>query len=327
MDTARLDECFFANRQAKETLAAFINGGRIVHGLLITGERGLGKRTFARLAAAAFVCGHENPPCLSCHSCKKALSGSHPDITVYSGEGAKARSFHIDTVRELRRKAMLKPNESARKVLILAGCDTMTVQAQNALLKLLEEPPEDTVLILTASSRDALLETVLSRLSEIRLLPLTQPECADALLRLHPELDRPRAEEAAALGGGNLGRALELFGPDAASSVTQLARAVVEAAAQGDYALALALHAAAGDRTLFAQMLDRLMLVCRDILAAKLGSASMLSGEVFSRDVLGAFTKARVMRTIDCAAQARRMLLQNAQPSLVASWLCAHLYG
>ncbi|MFA9381874.1 MAG: ATP-binding protein, partial [Acetanaerobacterium sp.] len=122
MDIRRTDDYFYANEQAKLTLAALLSGGRIAHGILLTGEQGLGKRTFARLMAAAFLCKDSTRPCLHCTSCKKALAGSHPDVIIYTGEGAK--SFRVDTVREIRRRALLMPNESDAKVFILANCES-----------------------------------------------------------------------------------------------------------------------------------------------------------------------------------------------------------
>lgn len=327
MNTLRLNECFYANQQAKQTLAAFIDGGRIVHGILLTGERGLGKKTFARLMAAAFLCREQDAPCLHCVSCNKILAGNHPDVITYSGDGEKVRSFHIETVRELRRKALLKPNEAAIKVFILANCDTMTAQAQNALLKLLEEPPADTMFILTAASRGALLDTVLSRLTEIRIQPLDTEECAERLLMLHHDIDKQRVEEAARLCGGNLGRAQDILLNNDPMVPAKLAMGVLNATAQNEYALLLALGAAAGDRTLFVQMLDRLMLLCRDILAAKLGSHTTLTGETLPPQVLSGITRAKAMRMIESAQTAQRMLLQNAQIPLVASWLSSRFFS
>ncbi len=325
MDFQRLDDCFFANSQAKHTLAALISGGRISHGILLTGERGLGKKTFARIIAAAVLCMGQQAPCLHCTSCKKVLSGNHPDVTLYAGDAQKARSFHIDTVRELRRKALFKPGEADTKVFILANCDAMTVQAQNALLKLLEEPPENTVLILTAASRDALLETVLSRVSEIRLQPLEPQECAQRLCALHPDKDVRQCEDAARLSAGNFGRAQELLLDENAGRAAELAMQVLSAAVQSEYAVLLALNSAQGDRTLFVQVLDRLILLCRDILAAKLGAPTSLSGERIPNEILRVLTRAKAMRVLESIQQAQRMLLQNAQQPLVASWLCTKI--
>lgn len=92
----------------------------------------------------------------------------HPDIIVYSG-GDRARSFHIDAVREARQEAYIRPNEAERKVFILENAQNMTVQAQNALLKIIEEPPANVVFILTCENKAALLQTVLSRVSVVTL--------------------------------------------------------------------------------------------------------------------------------------------------------------
>ncbi|MDR2753198.1 MAG: hypothetical protein LBB50_02680 [Oscillospiraceae bacterium] len=117
-------------------------------------------------------------PCEACPQCYKTAEGIHPDFKVVEG-GAGARSLHIDAVRALRQEAGVLPNEADRKVFVLLGAHTMTAEAQNALLKLLEEPPPYLCLILTAPQAKMLLQTVVSRVTALSLGPLRE-EAADA---------------------------------------------------------------------------------------------------------------------------------------------------
>jgi len=134
-------------------------------------------------------------PCEECPHCYKSRENIHPDLRIIEG-GAGARSFHIDAIRALRQDAGILPNEARCKVYVLHNAQSMTVEAQNALLKLLEEPPDYVCIILTASARKKLLPTVVSR-----VLTLSLGEAvAEAL-------DREREEKIQGIAG-NLAKAL-----------------------------------------------------------------------------------------------------------------------
>lgn len=107
-------------------------------------------------------------PCGTCTHCRKSEAGFHSDIQVIAG-GAGSRSFHIDAIRAMRQDASILPNEAACKVYVLHNAQSMTAEAQNALLKLLEEPPDYVCLILTAPTRKTLLQTVISRVFSVSL--------------------------------------------------------------------------------------------------------------------------------------------------------------
>lgn len=153
-----------------QTLAAHLRGGRLPHAMLIEGPSGSGTESFAREAARGVVCSADLPgrPCGICRDCIKAEKEIHPDILLYGGEGG-ARSFHIDTVRQIRQQAYIRPNEAAAKALILKDVQDMSVQAQNALLKIIEEPPPNVTFLLTCENKAALLETILSRVTVFSL--------------------------------------------------------------------------------------------------------------------------------------------------------------
>ena len=141
------------------------NGRREAYGASLFGEE-----VFAEEAPSSL-------PCEACPHCKKSAQGIHPDLTVLEGGGG-ARSFHIDAVRGMRQSAYVLPNEAERKIYVLHGAHTMTTEAQNALLKLLEEPPDYVRIILTVPNRRQLLPTVISRATAFSLGELST-ESAD----------------------------------------------------------------------------------------------------------------------------------------------------
>lgn len=146
----------------KHQLLNLINEDRLYHALLLTGDN---KETFefAKFISKALLCKDSTQkPCNKCSACLKADSDNHPDITVVSGSKGR-KSFHVDDVRFLCEDAYIVPNESLYKVYILKNVEDMTVSASNAILKLIEEPPNGVVFILTCDSSTSLLPTVVSR--------------------------------------------------------------------------------------------------------------------------------------------------------------------
>ena len=173
---------FYCNDKAKQTLVNFITDGRLPHTILLEGEDGCGKTTFAKMIAAAVLCQQEraNRPCGACRNCRLILSDTHPDVEVVSSEN-KANAFHIDQSREIRSTAYIRPYDREYKVYILRNIHNMTEQAQNALLKIIEEPPAQVVFIMTCNNRARILQTILSRAAVIPISVCTPQECAKAL--------------------------------------------------------------------------------------------------------------------------------------------------
>lgn len=116
-------------------------------------------------------------PCGRCLACDKVERGIHPDVLMLTG-GKGSRSFHVDSIRRLRQEAYLAPNEGRMKVFLLLDAHTMTVQAQNALLKVIEDPPQASLFVLTVRSRRQLLPTILSRVVTFSLEAPSPEDCA-----------------------------------------------------------------------------------------------------------------------------------------------------
>ena len=150
-----------------------IETGKVSHSYIFTGEPGSGKKLLAGTFAAALQCeSGESEPCMTCDSCKKVIGKNHPDIITVTHE--KPGSISIDEVRDqVVRDVDIKPYCSPYKIYIIPDAEMMTVQAQNAILKTIEEPPEYAVFILLAENTAAFLPTVLSRcvLFDIKPLP------------------------------------------------------------------------------------------------------------------------------------------------------------
>ncbi len=192
--------------QIKEHLQSAMKTGKISHAYIINGERFSGKEYIARVFAMSLQCEkEETEPCQICHSCKQALSDNHPDIIRITHE--KPGSIGVDDIRkQINGDVYIKPYSSPYKIYIMNEAEKMTVQAQNALLKTLEEPPAYTVIILLTTNISSMLQTILSRCVILNMKPV-----ADNLVKkfLMEEMEIPdyKAEVCVAFARGNIGKA------------------------------------------------------------------------------------------------------------------------
>lgn len=179
--------------------------GKVSHAYIIQGERSSGKEFIAKIFASALQCEGETKPCGKCVSCMQALSGNHPDIIYVSHE--KPNAISVEDIRlQINNDIGIKPYSSDFKIYIMNECEKMTVQAQNALLKTLEEPPAYGVIILLTTSVEALLPTILSRCVVLNMRPVKDQLVKDYLMQ---ELEIPsyKANICVAFARGNVGRA------------------------------------------------------------------------------------------------------------------------
>ena len=202
-------EQLLGNEALKERLTEGLRSGQMSHSYLLTGPEGSGKRTLARLLAAAMECRGTPRPCGVCPACRKVLSGNHPDVITVDDPDHK--QVPVDCIRAARSELFIRPNEGEKKVLLIPRAGDMNPAAQNALLKVLEEPPSYGVFLLLAPSPEALLPTIRSRCAHLRLSPLPRAVLEPALRQRFP--DRSAADLEAAMGrsGGFLGQAVTLL--------------------------------------------------------------------------------------------------------------------
>lgn len=194
---------------------------------LLAGPEGGGKQQAARAFAAALLC--KRSGCGECRDCRLALEDRHPNEVVVEPEG---RDIHVETVRsEVWHPAYRTAPEPGRKVFVIREADRLNPAAADVLLKVLEEPPADAVIMLLSARPDELPETVLSRCHVVSFRPLSEAFVVDTLAG--EGIDRERAALAARLAGGNLGRARRLASGADGVSFRDTARAAMEAAARG----------------------------------------------------------------------------------------------
>ncbi|MGD8946406.1 MAG: DNA polymerase III subunit delta' [Desulfobacterales bacterium] len=213
-------------------LTTLLQNGTIPHALLLTGIEGVGKENAAIAFAASCNCrgerdGHlsgqetirapdgrftaldpmPTAPCGGCKACRKIESGNHPDIIRIEPSGAFIK---IDQIRSLRQILAMKPYEARIRVVIISDAQAMNPQAGNALLKVLEEPPEKTILILLATQIADLLPTIVSRCQHIRFNPISRNNLESLLIRKY-ELPPQTAMIITPMANGSLSRALTMY--------------------------------------------------------------------------------------------------------------------
>lgn len=195
--------------QIREHLRNALASGKVSHAYIINGEKNSGKEFIARVFSMALQCEKgEVEPCQECHSCKQALSGNQPDIIRIVHE--KPNSIGVEDIRrQVNGDVAIKPYSSPYKVYIINEAEKMTVQAQNALLKTLEEPPAYAVIILLTANLNALLSTILSRCVVLNMKPVSD-ELVKQYLMEQLQVPDYKAEVCVAFARGNVGKAKAL---------------------------------------------------------------------------------------------------------------------
>ncbi len=193
--------------KAKTMLTRAIGSSRLPHAFLFRGPDGVGKRLFARSLAASVNCRRRQDveACGICSSCKKYSSGNHPDFIVISPE---KNSIKINTIREMNRGLAYPPYESARRVVLIEDTHVMRQEAANSLLKMLEEPPENNMFILTAQSSREILPTISSRCQIVGFFSLSIADTRRILQAYDPQLQDRDALLLSRLAEGSPGTAL-----------------------------------------------------------------------------------------------------------------------
>lgn len=246
-----------------------VKAGRIAHAFLLSGPHGTGKRTCANYLTQTILCASPQAPCGQCPACKKVMAGLHPDVQVV---GEEEKSISVDTIRALRDQLALRPFEANRHITLIPRADRMTAQAQNALLKTLEEPAGGNVFFLLTDQPGAMLPTIVSRCRRLRFSPVSVEACAAILAEKGVEPGRARL--AAACAQGAVGRALEIAGDEDYLPLRGKALSSLKALSGGKAGVARAISFLGEGKSAAAcapEWLEILEVVARDLMARENG--------------------------------------------------------
>ena len=330
------------HRRLVSLLSRAVARGSVPPALLLAGPAGIGKRRAAMALAEAVNCLQpvettdlERDACGECAACRRIARGVHPDVIVI--EPGETGSIKIEQVRDVVDRAGYRPFEGRRRAVIVDEADALVPQAQNALLKTLEEPPAASIFVLVSSLPDALLPTVQSRCPRLRFGPLAAADVAAALMRDHGYAEAD-ARAAAADADGSIGRALAAESADLADARDAARRLLEQSARPADPSRRLDLArnlapaakgTSAGEREQLATLLRALGSLVRDVgILASGGDAGLLAnGDL--RPQLEALTRSydpdRTTRAYVAVDQALAALERNASPKIVADWLVLQL--
>ena len=238
--------------------------------LLISGAPGLYQEPVALHLAQAFLCEQrDGDACGACSACKRVSTEVHPDLLLFRPAGANHR---IDDLRVAKEQAQLHPYEADRKVLAIMRADRMLQEGANSLLKVLEEPPDHVLFVLSTDHHEAILPTILSRCRHVRLSPLARDDLAEWLIRTH-DVEQDRAHAIARLAGGRPALAEDLLHNDWADQRDAVLDMVESVRRESSLAVVTVAQKFAKDRAKAREFLATLLALVRDGLMLREGIA------------------------------------------------------
>lgn len=331
------------NADTARRLGRAIEDGTLSHAFLISGPSGSGKDVLAREIAAAVNCenlhGDGQLPCTVCSACKRIYADAFPDVKILKKPQDRA-TLGVDPVKDLREDMFLSSTESEKKVYIIDDAECMTPEAQNALLKVLEEPPSNVIIILLARESDKILTTIKSRAQYITMSRFTDSEVERILPTLSEDAARLAREDKSKFASvvvsadGRLGEGVRLSSKKNAdecnaqrAEVLDLLRALKQGSSAADvYAATTALQSTRRQELLFS--LENVITALRDLIAVQ------MSGEVrllffTSRDEALALAREigtrRLLSAYDATVTAHGYCSRNANTTNVLAGLLASL--
>ncbi len=311
-------EGIIGNKSNIELIRAFAKGKSFGNAFLFLGNKGTGRHTLAAHLISSMLCEGKNG-CGECRACRLVSKNIHPDtVTLTAGDGRK--NVNVDDVRAFIKEAYISPIEGRYKFLIINDADKLNVQSQNALLLVLEEPPEKTVFVLFAENKNQILKTVLSRSFVISSDVIRKEEIEKYLIS--NGADPLKAEKASRLSGGGIGKALEFLEEEKEEgAVSEILRSFAMKSPFMAYEKFLSVHLA--KREQIAEASKGLVGAARDLIAYKttgdIKSTEFFSDEELIKKASAVLSEEGLIKLIEIADETAYACEQNCNASALSA--------
>lgn len=324
-----IDQLFY-NQTLKNTLAAFVSSGRLPHTTIIEGASGTGKKLFSSIFAQTALCSDEKKPCGVCNNCKKVEKSIHPDLLYFKADFSshalsdlenakhKKESMGIDVIRTIKETAYIKPNEATKKIYVFTDAQNITVQAQNALLKLIEEPPASAIFLLLVTSKHLLLPTILSRATLLQMQTPSIDQCAQALPHLIPQKTQEEYLLASSRADGNIGVAMKHLSNVAYHQIVSDALEIIKQIAFHNEYEALKLFVKYDSKKALLSLCEEL--TCIYALLAVMGHQK---NAPYLDEIREKISPLHSIQIIDIIEECTGKIQHNVSPILMGTWLCS----
>lgn len=261
-------DSIIGNEQIKEHLTNAVTYRKVSHGYIVSGEDGLGKNRIVRAFARLLLCEGDRTEGCTCQSCKQIESGNHPDIIYVQHE--KPNTIGVDDIRVgINEDIQIKPYRSPYKIYIVDEAEKMSIAAQNALLKTIEEPPSYGIIILMTVNGAGFLQTILSRCVLLNMKLLTDEQIADQL-KVQTDLDDAKIGTIVKFSRGNLGKALKFAASeDFSKTVEDILNLMKHVKTMGLDEMLAAIKVLGEDEFNVTECLDFIQMWFRDVLLFK----------------------------------------------------------
>ena len=329
-----------SNDETKQRLVNAIKSDSLAHAFLISGPSGSGKTTLTLELAAALNCSAEKNapslPCGVCNNCRRIYEGNFPDLKILEKAKDKA-TIGVDAVKDFREDMFLSSTEAEKKIYVIDDAECMTVEAQNALLKILEEPPENVLLILLANECDRILSTIKSRVQYISMTRFTCEELRSYLLSSDASARSMNSDFPERLNGiiissdGRIGEAKRLLDPkfsqeneEKRQEIISIVTAIGQRASYASlYDAVFSLPQKRGELTL---SLERLVTALRDLIVIKFSKNAQLlffTTEESAKKLCPDISTKRLLEAYDATSYALDLCYKNANIQNLLSDLAA----
>jgi DNA polymerase III subunit delta' len=310
----------FGHTWAIEQLDRSIANGRVGHAYMFSGPSAIGKTRLALAMAMRLNCQRSNKPCGECRACRKIEQQSHPDLLIIEADRVGG-TLKIDQIREIQRSLSLRPYEAAYKIAIFRRFHEANAATQNALLKTLEEPAAQVILILTVEQPDQILPTIFSRCQVFNLRPLSLATVYDALQTMRHDKSDTDLELITQLSGGRLGWAVQaIVEPEALALRNEALELLMDILERKRLAERLsAAESLAKDKGHAVSLLEYWLTFWRDLMLIATGSQTRIINIDYEQQLqqLASFTEyGSAHHALEATREALQQLTRNANARL-----------